>query len=263
MAQKQHTHYIQALRSILPVIELPALPEYPDCPFVEDTVVVIGKKAVITQIGHCSRRGEVDSVKGMLRQLGVDVSTDMREYHSFEHSNGDDDDATDITPSTAYCDGGDVLFTGRHIFVGLSHRTNAQGVAILTDTWGDTYPVIPIRSQGEGGGWGDEVLHLKSVVTHLTEDTLLVPRGRLGDIILTTLPAHQLGYTVIRVPDPLACNVVAVNGTILVQDTPCQLSRNILENAVKERNLKLIWVDTSELAKKDAALTCCSVLLDI
>ena len=108
---------------------------------------------------------------------------------------------------------------------------------------------------------GHQVLHLKSAVTHLSPDTLVVPAAS-GDALLNSLRATELGYSVVRVPDVLACNVVAVNQHVLVQDTPCEESRRILEAAVVERNLNLVWVDTSELAKKDAALTCCSVLLD-
>jgi N-dimethylarginine dimethylaminohydrolase len=50
--------------------------------------------------------------------------------------------------------------------------------------------------------------------------------------------------------------------TILAYDTKCSESRAKLHKAVvEERGYKLEFVDTSELAKKDGGLTCCSVLL--
>ena len=243
LARQQHAQYIAALRQVVPVLELPALPEYPDSVFVEDTVVAIGKQAVVTQPGHTARQGEVESIYQTLQQLGLQIVADMRQ-----------------TPNNnALCDGGDVLYTGRHLFVGLSDRTNEAGADVLIQAFHKTVPVhvIPPTVQGK------QVLHLKSAVTHIDEHTLVVPTGATGNILLDSLQAMERGYDVIRIPDILACNVVRVNQTCLLQDTSCLESRDVLQAAVQERNLECVWVNTSELAKKDAALTCCSVLLDI
>jgi len=236
-ARQQHANYVAALRHILPVLCLPALESHPDCCFVEDTVVAIDNRAVITRMGHPSREGEVDSIKIVLQQLGMDV-VDMR-HHS----------------QTATCDGGDVLFTGRHLFVGLSNRTNGDGACVLSEAFGGVETiVVPPTIQG------GEVLHLKSAVTHVDECTLVAPTGEAGDQVLRA-EADRLGYKTIRLPDVLACNLVSCNGKLLVQDTECSESRETLKKAAQERHLDLVRVDSSELAKKDAALTCCSVLL--
>jgi dimethylargininase len=242
-ARQQHGVYVQVLRSILPVLSLPALPEYPDSCFVEDTVVAIGNHAVITRPGHASRQGEVDNIKTILQQLGMKV-TDMRDCSG-----------------TATCDGGDVLFTGSHLFIGLSNRTNQDGADVLRDIFRTNVymdvTVVPPMIQG------DQVLHLKSAVTNIDEITLLAPTGAAGDQLLAAMRATELNYNVYRLPDMLSCNVVSCNGVVLVQDTACLQSRKILEEAVLESSMDLVFVDTSELAKKDAALTCCSILLDI
>jgi len=238
-ARQQHAQYVTALRKIVPVLSLPPLENHPDCSFVEDTVVAIHQRAVITRMGHASRRGEVDSIRTVLEQLGMEV-LDMRES----------------SHDTATCDGGDVLFTGRHLFVGLSNRTNAQGAQFLANAFSDqdTIVVPPVIQ-------GDQVLHLKSAVTHMDECTLVAPSGSAGDHVVGAMQAVERGYEVIRVPDMLACNLVSCNGRLLVQDTSCCESRQTLEQAANDRGMELIFVDTSELAKKDAALTCCSVLL--
>ena len=237
-AQRQHASYLAALRHILPVLALPPLEEYPDCCFVEDTVIAIENRAVITRMGHPSRRGEVESVKVVLEQLGMDI-VDMREKSLM-----------------ATCDGGDILFTGRHLFVGLSNRTNLEGAKLLAEAFGNVdCIVVPPTMQG------GQVLHLKSAVTHMDQCTLVAPTGSAGDRMLADMQAEQLGYHTIRLPDILACNLVSCNGKLLVQDTQCSVSRQTLEQAANERQMELIYVDTSELAKKDAALTCCSVLL--
>ena len=46
-------------------------------------------------------------------------------------------------------DGGDVLFTGREFFVGLSSRTNKEGIEFLAKTF-SKYPVTPVERGGKG-----------------------------------------------------------------------------------------------------------------
>ena len=241
-ARKQHDEYIRSLRTVIPTLCLLPLEENPDCIFVEDTVVAIGNKAVVTQPGHPSRRGEVDSVQEALRSLGMEVTRMI------------DQDAD------AFCDGGDVLFTGRHVFVGISERTNEAAVKVLSAAFPE-YPVLPVPPIVQG----TSALHLKSVVTHVNSSTLLAPSTLEGcDSLLEAMKVDELGYKVYRLPDVLACNAVTINDhTLLVQDTKCAESRSVLIQVSNDLQLKLIWVDTSELAKKDAALTCCSVLLSL
>ena len=216
--------------------------------------MAIGDTAVITRLGHVSRRGEADSMKDVLQQLGVANVHDMR------GNNDDDDNNSDVCPQ---CDGGDVMYTGRHLFVGRSNRTNNHGFQFLRDAFAShgmaaesIISVPPVVA-------GKEVLHLKSAVTHIDEYTLLVPEGTAGDIVLDAMKATERGYDAIRLPDVLSCNVVVVNGHVLAQDAPCDISKSRMEQACRERNLGLTFVDTSELAKKDGALTCCSVLLGV
>lgn len=248
VARKQHDDYVSQVRKHVPTICLPPMESHPDCLFVEDTVVAVGDAAVITRLGHVSRRGEVDSIKDILRQLGMAYVHDMREH--------DDDD-------NALCDGGDVMYTGRHLFVGMSGRTNAPGFRFLRDTFAshgmDSENIVSVPPVVAGR----EALHLKSVVTHIDEHTLLAPAGTVGDIVLDATKAAERGYDVVRLPDMLSCNAVVANGHVLAQDAPCEVSKRRIEEACAERNVGLTFVDTSELAKKDGALTCCSVLLDL
>ena len=187
-AQTEHARYVTSLRNFVPTLCLPALDDLPDSVFVEDTVVTVGKKAVITNPGAPSRRAEVDSMKEIFLQLGMDV-TDMRE----------------MDPQ-AFCDGGDVMFTGRHMFAGLTQRTNMSGVSILSKALG--LDVIPVP-------FDYSALHLKSLVTHMDSRTLLAPIGDAGDSLLREMKTIERGYTTIRLKSELACNIVSVNGGIL------------------------------------------------
>jgi dimethylargininase len=234
-AKKQHKMYLQQLRTLVPTYCLPALDDHPDSIFVEDTVVAIGNTAVITNPGHPSRRGEVDTIKDVLVRLGMDV-IDMRAENE-----------------DAICDGGDVLNAPRHLFVGLSERTNLAAVEVLANAFDVETISVPFDKSN--------ALHLTSIVSHMDSNTLLAPTGVVGDQALEAMRYNELGYDVIRLPNMLACNVVAVNGGILAQDGGCQESRALLISAAAERGLIIHFVDASEIAKVDGALTCCSVLL--
>jgi dimethylargininase len=239
-AIQQHIIYLDRLRRFVPTLCLPAMDDLPDSIFVEDTVVAVGNKAIITNPGHPSRRDEVNSIQEVLsQQLGMDV-TDMRDFHS----------------GTAFCDGGDVLtiVARNHMFVGISERTNMKGAQVLGDALG--IEAIPVQFEGNA-------LHLKSIVTNVDDSTLLAPTGKLGDVVLEAMDAVNRGYTVVRLPSMLACNVVSVNGGLLAQDVGDNKSRRILEQVAAERNLPIEFVSCSEIAKVDGALTCCSVLLSL
>jgi len=77
-AREQHAMCITKLREILQVLVLPPSEDHPDCCFVEDAVVTVGNRAMLTRMGHPDRQGEVDTIKPILEQLGVEV-TDMRD----------------------------------------------------------------------------------------------------------------------------------------------------------------------------------------
>lgn len=249
-AQREHENYLTVLRKHLPVVCLPPMDHLPDSVFVEDTVVAIGNKAVITNPGHPSRKPEVDSIRVFLEdQLGMQV-TDMRE----------------ALPS-AICDGGDVMFTGRHLFVGISGgRTNRDALGVLQEGLGVEAIPVPFQ-QGKGA------LHLKSITTHLDDRSLVLPKTEFGRTVFQILADASGGaYSrsdALWLPEHagLSCNVVALpkQGAILAQlvhEEDFQ-TRSLLQEAASERNLALEFVRQSEAAKCDGALTCCSVLLDI
>ena len=63
----------------------------------------------------------------------------------------------------AKLDGGDVLWTGREILVGLSNRTNQKGLEAVQEAF-PGYPVTGIEVSGP--------LHLKTLLTLCGKDTL-------------------------------------------------------------------------------------------
>ena len=87
----QHECYIAALEETgIEVIQLPAVYEYPDAPFVEDTTVVFNHVALACPNKEKSRRGE-----------GVSIHKEIKNYRTIKR----------LSPRVTL-DGGDVLNTG-------------------------------------------------------------------------------------------------------------------------------------------------------
>jgi dimethylargininase len=223
-AAEQHAEYENALRAAGCVVEhLPPAPDLPDSVFVEDTAVVFDEVAVIARPGAASRRGETPAVAAALARF--------RMLHYIE------------APGTL--DGGDVLRAGRRVFVGLSTRTNPQGAlqlqAILTPFG---YAVETIETDG--------CLHLKSAATTLEDDWLLVNPdwvdvGRFGG--LRRLDVHPR--------EPFAANVLRIGDVVL-----CAGAAPLTRAALEASGLTTMAVDVSELAKAEAGVTCCSVIVE-
>lgn len=193
--------------------------------------------------------------------IALDMTADTAQSPTWSNNNQKKSSAA---ATSILCDGGDVLYTGRHMFVGLSSRTNWEGFRALEGAMGDLVEgVVPVPLPNTSKS-GVNVLHLKSAVTHLDPTTLLVPAGEYGNKLMRAMRPHDHGYEVIRLPSLLACNVVVLkNQHVLAQAVPCEVSKRVLEEAAMERGMTISFIDTSELAKKDAALTCCCILLAI
>ena len=127
-AMQQHLAYEQTLRDLgVEVIPVQADSRYPDNVFVEDPAIMLDEIAVICRMGTESRRGEAEAladVVGLFRKLCW-----IREPATIE--------------------GGDVVRIDRTLYVGLSCRTNREGVeqlAELTAPFG--YRVVPVEVRG-------------------------------------------------------------------------------------------------------------------
>lgn len=145
VAEQQWVGYVQALTDAgWSTIEVPAEDACPDSVFVEDTVVMVGDTAVISNPGADQRKPEITGTATTLAELGYRV--------------------VPITGGTL--DGGDVLKVGRTIYVGRTLRTNASGVAEfrrICEPLGYTVIAVPVN----------KVLHLKSAVTALPDGTII------------------------------------------------------------------------------------------
>ena len=221
-ALAQHHRYAEALKSMgVEIISLPAQPDLPDSVFVEDAAVVLDECAIITRPGADSRKPETDSVARALAPYRILYTIQA--------------------PATL--DGGDVLVIGRRLWVGLATRSNHSAIdqmRTFLEPYGYTVSSIPVTG----------CLHLKSAVTQVAEDTLLINPSWVDQ---ADLPGMK--FIEVDPSEPNAANALLVGGKVIYQPAyPKTLHR--LEAA----GIHPLLMDQSELAKAEGALTCCSLI---
>ena len=221
-ARMQHHAYRQALEALgCRVIALPAQDAMADAVFVEDVALVFDEVAVMTRPGAQSRRAEGASVA---EELGK-----HRELRMIE------------APGTI--DGGDVLLVGRKIYVGASARSNAAAIVqlrALVAEFGYAVQGVPTR----------DCLHLKSAVTQVADDTLLIQREWVDRGVFA-------GYRLIDVDpsEPHAANALRIGDGVVY---PANFPRT--RQRMQDAGIAVTTVDVSELQKAEGATTCCSLV---
>ena len=221
-AIRQHRAYCQCLAKLgCRLITLPAEPDLPDSVFVEDAAVVLDELAVITRPGAESRRGEIASIEKAL--------TVFRPIERIE------------PPATL--DGGDVLHVGSTLYVGLTSRTNRDGVAQLRKiVQPHGYRVESVAVTG--------CLHLKSACTFVGEDTLLINRYWVDEERFDNWNLLDIDPA-----EPAAANALLVGETVVYPDAYPKTRR-----LLADFGFAVHTVDNTELAKAEGGVTCCSLI---
>jgi len=189
--------------------------------FVEDAAVVLDELAIVTRPGTDSRRMEVDAVAAVLAS--------HRRTACIE------------PPGTL--EGGDVLRVGRQLFIGRSTRTNDSGfmqLAKIVTPIG--YEAIPVGVHG--------CLHLKTAVTALNQDTLLVNPNWIE-----TGKLKGLRHVPVAPDEPFAANTMTLNGVVHISAKWNQTRRILQDEGFATKTLHI-----SEFEKAEAGLTCLSII---
>ena len=223
-ARAQH-HAYEALLARLgaKVISLPEEPDLPDSMFVEDPAIVLDEVAVICPLGTETRRREAPSLAAALepfRKLAYVKLPGMLE-------------------------GGDVLRIGKKIFVGLTERSNPEGIrqlAVIAEHHGYDLTAVPVTG----------CLHLKSAVTYLGRSTLLGNRAWFQS-------KRFEGFEWVDV-DPgeaHAGNALTIGESIVF---PASFPKT--RARIEAKGFRIESLDISELQKAESGLTCSSLLFD-
>lgn len=115
----------------------------------------------------------------------------------------------EINDETAFLNGGDVLWTGREIFVGLSNETNEAGARAVAAAFPE-YSVTPVKVPPK------ENLRLKSYVSMAGPDIICVNRSQEAQSMLKRMEREaSFNYKLITVDDDQGSNVLYLNGTLV------------------------------------------------
>jgi len=222
IAIKQHDDYIEALKFCgLEVIVLQANERFPDSCFVEDVAVCTKKFAVITNPGAPSRKGEEKEIIEVIKKF----------YNDIEYIKG-----------PGILEGGDVMMVEDHFYIGLSKRTNREGVEQLIKT---------LKKYGMSGSIVEisEMLHLKSGLAYLEDNVLLVA----GEFI-DNVEFEKFNKIIIDEDEAYSANCIRVNDYVLV---PAGYPKT--KEKIEDAGFKVIVVDTSEYRKVSGGLSCLSL----
>ncbi|TFG29092.1 hypothetical protein EU527_16420 [Candidatus Thorarchaeota archaeon] len=219
LAKEQHSSYCETLEQLgLDLIQLDSDEDHPDSCFVEDTAIVFGDKAVITRMAKESRRGEVDSISSVL--------SDCKNIKKIED------------PGTI--EGGDVIHLDNSLISGITQRTNREGIAQTSKWLSIKIDVIEDL----------EIVHLKSHVTYLGRNTILVSDRFYNHPLFSEFIQIHIPYD-----EAYAANTLTIDDVVLISSrhpkTIC---------LVKEAGFEVIPLNMSEFEKCEGALTCLSII---
>ena len=224
-ARAQHAEYEAALKHLgLAVLSLPEEPNLADSVFVEDAALVLDECAILLRPGADSRKPETESIAKAL--------TPYRKLFTIQ--------------APARVDGGDILRVGQQIYIGVSSRSDTNAIEQIQDflqPYG--YEIHAAIASG--------CLHLKSAVTQVAKDTLLINPAWTDKKNFAEMKFIEIGPS-----EAYAANALLIGDTILYSKA-FPKTRKKLEDA----GIKIIDVDADELAKAEGALTCCSLIFEI
>lgn len=223
-ARRQHEDYVELLNRLGCVVEnMEALPDHADSVFVEDTVLVLDEVAVILRPGAVSRQAETATAARAISRHRPLL----------------------FLSAPATLDGGDILKCGRTLYVGVSTRSNAEGIRQLAGLVAPfDHHVVPVPIRG--------CLHLKSAATFARADLLVANPEWVDPGVF-----EKVELVTVHPDEPHGANVLPVAGFVIAAKAFPRTNERLTAHG-----LTLETVDLSELAKAEGAVTCCSVMVD-
>ncbi len=223
-ARAQHYAYEQLLGKLgARVISLPEEPALPDSMFVEDPAIVLEELAILCPLGTETRRREAASIAAALEK-----------YRKLQYIK---------LPGTL--EGGDVLRVGKQIYVGVTRRSNPEGIrqlGVVVARHGYELTAVPVTG----------CLHLKSAVTFLGKNTLLGNRAWFDS---KRLSAFQ--WIDVDPAEPHAGNALEIGDSVIF---PASFPHTA--GRIEGKGFKVELLDISELQKAESGLTCSSLLFE-
>lgn len=219
LALAQWEDYCEILRDYTEVIEVESAPNYADSVYIEDTAFVYGNTAVMTKLRYPSRQPEHAAVAETLEGLGFEMKR---------------------LADWAYLEGGDILKFDDTVWVGLSTRSDMEGVEWLGKSLAEYDPtIIPVPVQ--------HALHLKSAITALPDGTFLAHPAYAPP------ESYFPGYR--RAPEFEGSQVVLLGGdTVLMSASAPETAAMLTADG-----FDVITTPMTEFEKTEGCVTCLSI----
>jgi dimethylargininase len=224
-ARAEHHNYELLLGKLgAKVISLPEQPELPDSMFVEDPAIVLDEVAIICPLGTETRRKEAPTIAAALEKFRKLAYIKL--------------------PGTL--EGGDVLRVGKKFYVGVTRRSNPEGIrqlAVIVGAYGYELTGVPVTG----------CLHLKSAVTFLGRNTLL---GNRAWFDWNRMQGFE--WVDVHPAEAHAGNALPIGERVIF---PVSFPHTAELIKAKGFNVELLAI--SELQKAESGLTCSSLLFEV
>lgn len=199
--------------------------------FTRDLAFVIKDKFFISNMRKENRRLAINGWEHIINQI--------------------DSDKIIRVPSNIYLEGGDVLIDNKTVYVGISERTNIDGVNFLKDVLGNDYSIIPLKLK-------PKFLHLDVVFTIVNPNLILVYKEGLEEESYKLLEKYNKIEITEKEQFELATNVFVVNPQTIIMNS----NHTRIADELKKLNINPILLDMSETAKDGGAFRCTTCPID-
>lgn len=223
--RQEHQAYVDFLKLAgANVTLLPPLEAFPDSVFVEDPALYAGGTAIILRPGAASRFGEADPMANALENV----------FGSVVHI------------EKGFVDGGDIMLTDKEALIGLSERTNEEGVAALE-------PILV------GLGYDIRIVHTPEGVLHFKSDCGLLDSDTVFSTKLLASSNCFEGYKVIEAPqgEEAAANLIRFNDYVIMRTGFPKTEALLSSHGYQVKTLSC-----DEAAKVDGGLSCMSLRIN-
>lgn len=162
-------------------------------------------------------------------------------------------------PEGAVVEGGDVILHNDYVFVGISDRTNEQGLAFLKDFFPKKhvigFPLVVDQNNSERN-----ILHLDCTFQPIgTDQAIIFLDGFVNQpkVLLEIFPEEKRIEVSQEEKSSMFPNVFSISPTKIVVERQFQR----LKNELKDRGFEVIEVDYSETSKLSGLLRCSTLPL--
>lgn len=193
--------------------------------FTRDLAFVIGDKLFISNMRKENRKAAINGWTKIIEKV--------------------DPDKIIKVPSDIYLEGGDVIVDNKVIYVGISERTNMDGVNFLKNIVGDDYQIVPLKLK-------PKFLHLDVVFTIISPSLALVYKDAFEDESYRMLSNYEKIELTDSEQFELATNVFVVDKKTIIMNS----NHKRIEKILKDMHFNVILLDISETAKLGGAFRC-------